>query len=74
MHPCCDVTVLLLLMSTPAFAQSYMPLPNQLSLGVGVVGDRQPGQHSPAAILSLHSPMVATTIGPIGWVSSSKAG
>jgi hypothetical protein len=52
MHTRCALTMLLSVLSTPALAQSFMPLPNQLSLGVGVVGDRQLGQHAPAGILS----------------------
>ena len=46
----CAVTILLLLpiLSTTALAQ--IP-PNQLSLGAGVLGDRQTGQHASAALL-----------------------
>jgi len=46
------VPMLLPLLSTTALAQSYMPIPNQLSLGVGVVRDRQPGQYGPAGTLA----------------------
>ncbi|MET0168535.1 MAG: hypothetical protein ABW318_26520 [Vicinamibacterales bacterium] len=53
MHTRCAVTILLPLLSTTALAQSFMPMPNQLALGVGVVGDRQLGQHASAGILSL---------------------
>jgi len=52
MHTRCALTLLLPFLSTTALAQSFMPLPNQLALGVGVVGDRQPRQRAPAAILS----------------------
>ena len=47
------IATIVALFSTQAFAQGFVPLPNQLSVGVGVVGDRQPNQHRPTATLSL---------------------
>jgi hypothetical protein len=47
------LTISLVLLSTSALAQSYMPLPNQLSVGVGVVADRQPRQQASAVMLSM---------------------
>ena len=40
------VILFLSLWPTAAFAQSFMPLPNQLSLGIGAVGDGQSGPHA----------------------------
>jgi len=46
------VVPLVFFASTPAFAQGFIPLPNQLSAGVGAVHDRQPSQNSPAFAFS----------------------
>ena len=46
------VVSLVFLVSTPAFGQGFMPLPNQVSLGTGVVRDRQPQQSASTFVLS----------------------
>jgi hypothetical protein len=47
MGRCFAVVSLALGVSTPAFAQGFSPLPNQLSVGIGVVADRPAGQQAP---------------------------
>jgi hypothetical protein len=46
------VVALVFFVSTPAFAQGYIPLPNQLSLGTGFVRDRQPQRSASTFVLS----------------------
>jgi hypothetical protein len=53
MRTCFALVTLVLFVPTLAVAQAgYYPLPNQLSLGVGIVGDRQPRQNSSIGSLS----------------------
>jgi hypothetical protein len=46
------VVSLVVIVSTPAFGQGFVPLPNQLSLGIGAVRDRQPPQSASTIALS----------------------
>lgn len=47
------IAILLLLLPAPVLAQSFFPIPDQLSAGIGVVGDSQPRQRAPAVTFSL---------------------
>jgi hypothetical protein len=55
---------------TPVVAQSYFPVPNQLSVGIGVAGDSQPKQRAATFALSLAFVDSGTDYWPyrLGWV------
>ena len=70
--PRCAVTIFIVLSSTPALAQSFMPLPNQLSVGMGVVGIDNLCMRPPWCFRS-PTLTAATRSGPRGSASCSRA-
>ena len=46
------VPLLVLVMSAPILAQGYFPIPNQVSLGLGVVRDQEPDPTAPTVVFS----------------------
>ena len=46
------LALLVLVVPAPTRAQGYFPIPNQVSLGIGVVDDQQPGHIAPTVLLS----------------------
>jgi hypothetical protein len=58
------IGIVILFSSTAAVAQSLWPLPNQLSVGIGLVGERHPNQSGATAMLSLASADSSTDFWP----------
>jgi hypothetical protein len=52
MRQCLALALLVLVLPAPTRAQGYFPIPNQLSLGIGVVDDQQPSQIAPTVVFS----------------------
>ncbi len=46
------LALLVLVVPAPTRAQGYFPIPNQLSLGIGVVDDQQPSHIAPTVLFS----------------------